>query len=68
MEMLQALKYIVLFLLGYKIIKELFKEKPQAERKKMPGEPERMRVNQQPDPMGNKHYTDAELIDYEEVK
>jgi hypothetical protein len=68
MEMLQALKYIVLFLLGYKIIKEIFKEKPPTERKKMPGDPERIRVNRQPDPSANTYYTDAEMIDYEEVK
>ena len=68
--MLQVLKYIVLFLLGYKIIKTLFRQEPQQARKKVSPEPDRMRVNQQPgqDNQHPKQYTDAEFIDYEEVK
>lgn len=66
--MLQALKYIVLFLLGYKVIKTLFKEEKPATRRQMPKD--RVKMNPQPEAAGNAHrsYQDAEFIDYEEVK
>ena len=64
--MLQTLIYIILFLLGYKIIKELFKEEPRPECQKIPQD--RMRVNPTPNPAAPKQYTEAEMIDYEEVK
>ena len=66
--MLQTLKYIILFLLGYKIIKTLFKEEQPARRRQMPKD--RMRVKPQPDPAPNnsRSFQDAEFIDYEEVK
>lgn len=66
--MLQTLKYIVLFLLGYKVIKTLFREERPAPRRQMPQD--RVRVKPQPDPApnANRSFQDAEFIDYEEVK
>lgn len=66
--MLQTLKYIVLFLLGYKVIKALFKEEKAAPRRQMPKD--RVKVNPEPgsSPQASRTYQDAEFIDYEEVK
>lgn len=66
--MLQTLKYIILFLLGYKVIKSLFKEERPEPRRQMPKD--RVKVNPQPNPAqpANRSYQEAEFIDYEEVK
>jgi hypothetical protein len=64
--MLKALKYIIIFLLGYKIIKELFGYKQRKNIKKPT-------VNSS---IGNeaqynvekKHFDNAEDIDFEELK
>lgn len=68
--MFRFLKYIVLFILGYKIIKMVFAEnKP---KQTVPPSPPRQHINtdnsQQKSTSNNSKFNDAEFIDYEEVK
>jgi hypothetical protein len=68
--MFRFLNYIVLFILGYKIIKMVFAEnKP---KRNVPPSPPRQHINtdnhQQKTTSNNSKFNDAELIDYEEVK
>lgn len=68
-KMFQFLKYIVLFVLGYKIIKELFKDTaPQKKAVRPPHANPNVGYTQQKTNTGSDKFTDAELIDYEEVK
>lgn len=70
--MFRFLKYIVFFILGYKIIKMVFAEdKPNQN---IPPSPPRQKINNNNQQQQNNHSTsnskfdDAEFIDYEEVK
>jgi hypothetical protein len=63
--MLKVLKYIIIFLLGYKIIKEIFGTKKQKE---VPKETPQRNNNQTQKNTNNHIFDDAEDIDYEELK
>ena len=69
--MFRFFKYIILFILGYKVIKMLFAEvKPQQ---KVPQTPPKPNINangyqQNQQATSKPKFNDAELIDYEEVK
>jgi hypothetical protein len=64
--MLNALKYIVLFLLGYKIIKELFGNKQNKQvRDTTPKETINTETKNK---TTNNNFDEAEDIDYEELK
>lgn len=62
--MLNALKYIIVFLLGYKIIKELFGGQQKKNIKKR----EEKNHSIQEEKPNNTPFDNAEDIDYEEVK
>ena len=66
--MFRFFKYIVLFILGYKVIKMLFAQtQPQQ---KVPQTPPKSNINSnnhQQNPQPSK-FNDAEVIDYEEIK
>lgn len=67
--MFRFLKYIVLFILGYKVIKELFKDT--SKEKTVPPAQGKQNIhfdNQQNTSSSPSKFDDAELIDYEEVK
>lgn len=68
--MFRFLKYIILFILGYKVIKELFKESP--EERAVPPVQNKQNIhfnNQQHTSQSTpSKFNDAELIDYEEIK
>jgi len=67
--MFRFFKYIVLFLLGYKVLKTLFAEEPRPQRNVAP--PQQPQDNHQHinnSGITSSKYNDAELIDYEEVK
>jgi hypothetical protein len=67
--MFRFLNYIVLFIVGYKIIKMVFAEnKPN---RNVPPSPPRQNINAdnfQQTTSSNSKFNDAELIDYEEIK
>jgi hypothetical protein len=67
--MLRLLKYLILFILGYKVIKELFKQP--KEKNSVPPAPHNPHIRataNNGNPSTDKKFGDAELIDYEEVK
>ena len=69
-DMFRFFKYIVLFVLGYKVLKMLFAENQSHQ--KVPQTPPKPNINsnnhnQQQNPQTSK-FNDAEFIDYEEVK
>ncbi|MFN8236661.1 MAG: hypothetical protein U0T77_00705 [Chitinophagales bacterium] len=68
--MFRFLKYIVLFILGYKVIKELFKESPEERAVPPATGKQNIHLNNQQHtaPSTPSKFNDAELIDYEEVK
>jgi len=67
--MLRFLKYIVLFIVGYKIIKMVFAEnKP---KQPVPPSPTRQNINSdtiQQKTTPDTKFNDAEIIDFEELK
>ncbi len=69
--MFRFLKFIVLFILGYKVIKMIFAEnKP---KQTVPPSPIRQNIHpdnfqQNTQPPTHSKFNDAEVIDYEEVK
>lgn len=66
--MFRFFKYIILFILGYKVIKMLFaEEKPQQKVPQTPPKPN-INTNGYQQTSANPKFNDAELIDYEEVK
>ncbi|MBK9329933.1 MAG: hypothetical protein IPM95_11675 [Sphingobacteriales bacterium] len=67
--MFRFLKYLVLFILGYKVIKELLKD-PSKDKTVPPaqGKQNILFNNQQNNSSAPSKFNDAELIDYEEVK
>lgn len=68
--MFRFFRYIALFLLGYKVIKMLFADENQQQ--KVSPTPPRQNINnnhqQHNTPPNNSKFSDAEVIDYEEVK
>lgn len=70
--MLKVLKYIIIFLLGYKIVNEIFGKKKQQT--PLSNAPKKQRVetnnySQQSNPNnGQSTFDDAETIEYEELK
>ena len=68
--MFRFFRYIALFLLGYKVIKMLFADENQQQ--KVSPTPPRQNINnnhqQHNTPLNNSKFSDAEVIDYEEVK
>ncbi|MEN9447382.1 MAG: hypothetical protein RJA25_672 [Bacteroidota bacterium] len=69
--MFRLFKYIVLFVLGYKVLKTLFAENKPTPQKSTPPPPNHQQHFQSKatssTPIDTK-YNDAELIDYEEIK
>lgn len=68
--MFRFFKYIILFVLGYKVIKMLFAENKQQ---RVEPTPPRQNINnnnqqQKQQATPNTKFNDAEFIDYEEVK
>ncbi len=68
--MFRFFKYIVLFILGYKVIKMLFAEEKPSGRVAPNPPKDNINVNNPPQHASNGHskFDGAELIDYEEVK
>jgi hypothetical protein len=69
--MFQVLRYIIFFLLGYKVIKTLFSDSArqrtvQPPRQRQPINTAHQQQNSNPKPASN--FDDAEFIEYEEVK
>lgn len=65
--MLKVLKYIVIFLLGYKILKDLFKYKQNKEVAKHPDK-QRVTYKEQTNTTTDNGFNNAETIEYEELK
>lgn len=69
--MFRFFKYIILFILGYKVLKSIFAEQPpQQQRNPQPVPPrdDYQRFTADESTTDNTKYNNAELIDYEEVK
>lgn len=65
--MLKALKYIVIFLLGYKIIKEIFGQKNKRKVDNKPTQNNSIHTQQNTNEK-NQSFDNAEDIDFEELK